>query len=498
MKVKRSIQIGGVDYTDKLISVSDINVGVRDLGIGFVSDISVDIVFDTNLLDARGQEAIVGILVDGKSYTYKGKVREINVEGNKATLNISHILSSIRFLPLKTIRVLQDDLEWKVFTVPVIYGYGRYFTVKQRALRTVDLGELPNVRKYRWLIGDKTFSGSVQEGDAYCIDDFSVFAENKNTVDTNLHDWLELIELVETPTNYRRYKIKAYQINDKYILVLHHLNVNVYGGKNNGDGTISYTQIPETGIGDYVIDDKYDEIKVEHVNKGQIGVYAPSVSIYYTEPATSENEIIGKRKIITYNYDKPADIAKDILQINGYTANIKGYGPNVSLNFQSEQSYEEILQKVSEMGILYVVPNLNDSFDIVPAGGTPVLTLSESDFVERSFKLRMREVNITKLKVIWGDEQEESYYGTGEKLKEYKADFIVDQTSVDNFASAYLDYYRKQTFVEFETPIYQSYLDLNVGDVVNIQYSRYGINKNFQVIEKSIRKDTIKFKCKEV
>jgi len=164
VKVKRSIQIGGVDYTDKLISVSDINIGVRDLGIGYISDITVDLVFDTNLLDVNGQEAVVGILIDGKSYTYKGVVREINVKENKATLNISHTLFSLKFFPLKTVKVLQDDLEWKVFTVPVIYGYGRYFTVKQKALRTVDLGELPNVRKYRWLIGDKPFSGSVQEG----------------------------------------------------------------------------------------------------------------------------------------------------------------------------------------------------------------------------------------------------------------------------------------------------------------------------------------------
>lgn len=502
MNIKRSIQINGVDYTNKLLSISDISIGVRDLGLGYISDITAELVFDGSLLDVKGKNAVVGILVNGKGYVYKGIVRNAKGKNNKATLNISHKLSSIKFKPLKTISFQRDDNSNKVYKIPVIYGNGRSFFAKTKALYTVDINEIPGARKYRWLVGDKPFSGSVQYGNAYCIDDFSVFTTRSSTVDSNIHDWLELIEEYGTwgtAGSYRRYKVKAYQINDQNILAFQGiLNSNVYGGKNNGDGTIDYTSIPEIGIGKYVIEDKYDEIKFEWANKGEIGVYQPKVSIYSSAPVTKDNDIIGERSITMYSFDKPADIAKDIIDSNGFSGEIKGYGTAVQLNFQSEESYSEILQRVAEMGLLYIVPTLGDKFEIYPVSGNPIETLSENDFLIDSFETEDKVSEVDKLKVVWNKEKGESFYGSGDKEKEYKADFIVDQTSVNNFANAYLDYYQKQRYVSFETPLYPTYLDLNVGDVITVNHSFYGINQDFQIIEKSIRDESIKFKCKEV
>ncbi len=501
MKVSRGIQINGIDYTDNLLSISDIDIGVRDLGFGYISDITAELVYDVSLRNVVGQTAVIGVLVNGKSYTYKGIISKQNIKDNKVKLSIRHFLSSMDFKPLKTITVTQDDGTTKIHKIPTLYGYGLLFKVKQKALYTVDMNSIPGVRKYRWLIGDKSFSGSVQEGDAYCIDDYSVYSENRNTINTNLHNWLELIEENGTWGNagaYRRYRIKAYQINSEAIIVLRHLNVNVYGGKNEG-GTISYTQIQETGVGSYVIEDKYDEIKIEYANKGQIGVYAPSVSIYSNQAITKDKTLEGYRSIRTYNYDNPADIVKDILISNGFLVRNVVTGINVKLNFQSFELYKELVNKISELGLLYIVPNLDNSFDIIPAtGGISKATLTENDFIEESFSIDVGENNFDKLKVIWNSGERENLYGSGNREKEYNADYIVDQTSVDTFANNYLSYYQKQKYVSFETPINTKYLDLEVGDVITINYNRYSINQDFQILQQTIRDETIKFKCKEI
>lgn len=503
MNIKRSIQINGVDYTDKLLSVSDINIGVRDLGFGYISDITAELVFDRSLLNVKGQKVIVGILVNNRSYTYEGIINKVSIKDNKLTLKISHLLSDIKLNPLKTISVTHDDGSIKVYTVPIIYGNGVSFKTEEIALYTVNTADLPAPRVYRWLVADKNFAYAIQDGDVFYKEDTLLLNEKENTIDTNLSDWLELIEEYGTwgtAGAYRRYKLKAYVINDREFVVLRHINVKCYGGKNNGDGTITYTEIPERGIASYWIEDDWDEIKLEYFDKGQLGVSSPNIYIYSSAPTGKDKEIKRESYITTGNFSNPSDIVEDILKINGFTVSKKLYSSlNINLNFQTKENYETIIEKSAEMGLIYVIPNLKLGFDIIPAGeGTSITTLSEKDFLENTFSFEDNEPKFDKLKIIWNKNEYESTYGTGLKEKEYKADYIADITSVDNFGNAYLAYYQKQKYVSFETPIYLTYLDLDVGNIVTVSHNLYGINQNFQIIEKSIRDESIKFRCKEV
>ncbi len=506
MEVKRNIQIDGIDYTNKLINVSDIDIGVRGLGFGYVSDITVELVFDSSLTNCIGKTAIIILQVNERSYIYEGIIEKVFIKNETVSLNIRHILSIKKFLPLP-IRYFPDIRE--SLKIPVIYGSGQYDLIDFNAIAVYSTKGADGRRIYSFLVGDKPLVESREFSSGVFVFDAPIWEETAYGRET--HPWFELIES-NPSSEYRRYKFNInYNLEEKIMNISPVTgDMSFFAGKRQGDGTILYTQITidqNTGLG--FISDIYDELKIQH-----------HTSISYvtgdwkTELWRNQNlsESYKPQKYFrsridttrTQAIDSPVDIIYDILKKNNFSVRKKVYpSSSARCNFRTTDDYINIIQKVAEAGSLYVVPTMNNSFDILPAGFdlSPKATLSVNDFIERSFSISEREADFTKLKVLWSSPifgGQVSYYGEGDREKEYKAEYLVRGTDVDIFANNYLSYYQKQKYISFETPLYPDYLDIDVGDVVTINYSRYSINQNFQIIEKSIRNERIRFKCKEV
>ncbi len=483
MNVRKSIRIDGVDYTDKLISVSDIDVGVRDLGLGYISGINVELVFEKDLTNSKGKSVTVGILVNGKGYYYTGIVKFVEAKNNKIYLKVENALSVSPFKALS--RYYSSKLQ-ELLTVPVLYGNGKIFKAKGISIDGPNT-ELPP--KYIFLVGDKPIATLILPKEAATITDSVYGIKTPRTEDVG-------VRYITFPDGEMGVEIWNASANS-VILNVKKPCYSMYGYKTDEEGNENETYLGDHEVWVYPKD--YEKIKFVYIS-GCIAattVYQPTY--YVTEEISTSYRIEETFNITVYDLDKPADIIEDILIANGFTVSKKDDGIDISLNFQSDKDYKEILTSVAQQGLLYIIPSLDGSFQIISAlPKPPKLTLTKEDLIEDSFSFQDYEPEFTKLKVIWDKGAYTSYYGTGDVEKEYRADFIVDQASADLFANNYLLYYQKQKYVSFETPLDVQYLDLNVGDVITISYSMYSINQNFQIIEKSIRKERIRFRCKEV
>ena len=88
MKVRHKLFIDGIEYTDKIISVSAFDVGVRDF-IAYVSDINVSLVYDVDLLDALDEKASVLMLLDDYMIRADGTIRRAEASGGKIDITVS-------------------------------------------------------------------------------------------------------------------------------------------------------------------------------------------------------------------------------------------------------------------------------------------------------------------------------------------------------------------------------------------------------------------------
>ncbi len=477
MRVKYSLHIDGVDYSDKLIHVSDISVGVKKLGIGFISDITVQLVYSQEVLSKKGSEAVVGLLVGDKSFAYKGVIRNVSVKDHIIELNISHELSVKEFKGLG--RYYSSALK-KSFIVPVLYGNGQLFKATGVSISGPDASLPPN---YKCLIGDKpvNITNEKLQSGVYAVlvpKSASVGTKYFTFPDGNIG-----VDIWNTSSEKMKIKIK-YSCKS------------IYGIKSNSDGSESEIYLGDSTV--WINSGDYEKLKFVTIT-GCIAtqsVYQPE--FYYNEPVSELFSFEEEFDVSVNDIDNPADITVDILQKSGFSIRKKSYSRDIKLNFQSKESYKTILQRVAEQGVFYVIPTLDSRFDILDTQGTVVKNLSEADFLEGSFSISIEESTFSRLRVLWNREIYTSVYGSG-KEKEYKADYIVDQTSVNNFANAYIDYHNKLFYVEFELPIHTDYVSIEVGDILSITHNKYGIlNKNFQIIYKSIREDRIKLKCKEI
>ena len=510
MNIKRSIQIDGADYTDKLLSVSDVNIGVRDLGLGYISDITVDLVFDSSLLNAKGKTATIGFFVSSKSYIYNGIIRNIRIKDNKAELSISHLLSVKQFL-----------------NENYIFGDNTAFatkaTIKEKNSANVVpeyVCELGNISSSEYEIVN-TYSYYVLGG--YIFKPSSVFKLNKKfysiffksysfSINANGYLSCNKLDIIEnqkwdTDGNYIIFKNPA---EHEQMLKIDDGKYHVYGRTKQDSSTVQ----KEDNLDSYKLIDPeiYPEVKIVRDTTLSVGIDIPTFNILYNAEINQDNQENFTVFLKILKTSKPEDIIEQILSDNGFSNITKIISSkNINLNFKDEANSKDIIQKAAEQGLLYVVPTLDADFQIIPSGeGTSSYTFSEFDYLERTFSIDIEETEFDKLKVNWNkavlpgsdkklpEQGATSYYGSGIRKKEYNADYIADQTSADNFANAYLDYYQKQKYVSFETPIYYKYLDLDVGDIVTVSHSLYGINQDFQIIEKSIRDESIKFKCKEI
>jgi len=91
MRVQHRVVIGGIEYTDKLKSVSAYDVGVRSGDfIGYVSDITCTLAYDRNLLDVLEQDTSVYYMLDNFILRVDGKVRRVEARGGTVDVVIAH------------------------------------------------------------------------------------------------------------------------------------------------------------------------------------------------------------------------------------------------------------------------------------------------------------------------------------------------------------------------------------------------------------------------
>ena len=507
MKLKYSLRVGGQDYTDRLLSVSSIDTGVKGLGFGYISDITVECAYDSNLMSAVGQSAEVGLLIEGVSVVYKGEVRKVSVRDGKVSLSISHLTYFIKYPPLKT---YYSSSAGRTFKVPVIYGYvGDTFDVKGYAVGVEYEEFYP--RRYLLMVGDKPVSnGYVQlSTDVYAS---KVQIIEEEVWGAKASDWFELIES-NASAMYRRYKFNvSYNIENRVLRVYQVTgNMTFYGGKRQEDGTIAYTEICGAGASSGpticphepgTLDQLYDELKVQHNDSASYtsGIWVAEIwKNSLVTPETYFEYTIQGYPVISSPY-KPEDVALDIFSRLGISATKEGTFLDIKLMFQSEEGWKRILSKIAEQGVLYYIPSLLGSYRIRTALPTdpPVFTFTSQHILPRSLGVEKSASVFRSLKVIYNQGKSSLTIGTGSPQETYEADFIINGTSAQTFADAYLQYHQKTMKVKFSTPLLPELLNIDVGDVVKVNYGLYGISQNFQVVQRTIRKERIDWVVREL
>lgn len=189
-----------------------------------------------------------------------------------------------------------------------------------------------------------------------------------------------------------------------------------------------------------------------------------------------------------------------VLSQNGYSVQKRNLHTwSVSLDIQSSQKqYKTLLQEAAEQGLYIVVPSREGRVEIVGAEeGSPVYIITKTHILPTSVTVSLNTWQVIDvLEVKWNGGA--NTYGTGKRNKIYTADYIVDQTSADNFGNAYLAYFRPKKRVQFSTPLIPDLISLDVGDIITLNYSTYSLSLNAQVLQKKVKDTTINWVVREV
>lgn len=194
-------------------------------------------------------------------------------------------------------------------------------------------------------------------------------------------------------------------------------------------------------------------------------------------------------------------VIESVLVTNNYKVkkrNLHSWDVNLTVN--SQEQYRTILEKSAQMGLYYVIPTYKGYVDVVGIGeGTPEYTITESHIIPKSLKISLTTWNIIDvLEVKWNNDANTTTYGSGNRKEIYTADYITDQTSADNFGNNYLAYKSPKKEIEFSTPLLQELVGLDAGDVITLEYPKFSLSLNAQIIQKQISLSMLKFKCKEI
>ncbi len=476
MRLKHSFFIENEDFTHALISVSSIDVGVRKLGFGYVSDVSVECAYFPELLDAVGKNATVGLFLEGRSYLFKGKIKSVSVSDGKTTLSIQPQTPENLFKPRKRIFV---SAYGKHFTVPVVYGNGvcnaELLAIQKKAEGT-----------YQLLVGDNPdVQGAYQvEEGVYAIDD-------KILLRYDTPRWEKL------PDSSQAWDLTSYG-SDVYLRICRNCH-DKYGVKKLQDGSLRETFLTsEREL--FLKGDDYDYVKfVWNAPPQSLCIDSFDLSVYENRDLSMDNEIRTKKVIRVNSISRPHAILSDIFLRNSIPFEKRSqYWHEVNLTFQADEGFKEVAQKVALFGLIYVIPK-HDRFLIVSTDprNPSVFTFTENLIIPQTLSIEKTSPEFNKLTVIYNRGSSKLTAGSGTPEKEITADFIADYASASNFANAYLQHSRKNTTVKLSTPLLPETLDLEVGDFVNLDCKTYRIRGKFQVIQKTIRKTRIDFKLKE-
>ena len=477
MKLKYSLIVGGVDYTDRLISVSAIDTGVRDLGFGYVSDTSVECAYTDSLLDVVGQTVQIGLLLNGTSEVFTGTAEKVNVQGGEITISMRFRKPEELFKPRGKIYL---SVYGKYVAVPVVYGNG---ICRARCLATKKAGD----GQYMFLVGDNPNVSGVSlwssQPQAYVI-------LGRRTPMSGEIKW-DTLSFEPNPL----WDISMYDENT-YLRVQYD-GMNVYGANYDQGGNYSLTFIGYSPV--FMPGGKYKWVRFENAGSG-LTTQSMSLYIYPYDAPYRENEIYEGLPVTVNDDPSPANILLDIFSRNDIPASAEGSPLPIDLAFQADESFKEIAQKVAEQGLLYIIPEHN-SVRIVPAvhaSVSPIFTFTEAHIIPESMKIEKSVPSLNRVVVSYNRESAIYAFGSGTPEKTYKADYIVSSASAQTFASNYLAYHQKTTHVSFSTPLLPELFGVKAGNVVTLNYTLYKLNQNFQVVQKTIRKDRINWKCKEV
>ena len=476
MKLKYSLRVGGQDYTDRLLSVSSIDTGVKGLGFGYISDITLECAYDSNLMSAVGQSAEVGLLIEGASTIYKGTVEKVSLQGGKVSLSLRAKRPEEQFKPRQRVYIGVYD---KHVAVPVVYGNGSCYARLLATQKKTD-------GLYQLLVGDNpNVSSAYQYSSGVYVIDARV------RVSQDPEHWDILPDGTTIGWDISQYSANQY-------LGIHRYCHKKYGVKRNGDGSTSETLLGSTDWV-FVQGGQYQWIKFVAISGCLIDSWQP-VQVYTWDDLAKDREISDTQRISVSSISSPSDIIADILQRNGIAYSLGSGFLIIDLCFQADESFKDIVQKCAEQGLIYIVPH-HDSFKVVPAvfsSVSPIYTFTESVFLPQSVSVERPSPPFNTVTVLYDREGASISSGSGSPEKEYRADFITDSTSAQTFADAYLQYHQKTMKVKFSTPLLPELLGIDVGDVVKVNYGLYGISRNFQVVQRTIRKERIDWMVREL
>ena len=478
MKLRYSLRVDGQDYTDRLISVSAIDTGVKGLGFGYISDITVDCAFERSLLDSVGSSVEVGVHLDTTTTTYKGTVQKVSVQGGKLSLSVNASNPEALFKPRQRIYIGNYN---RYVSIPVVYGNG-WCKANLLAIQKKNDGI------YQLLVGDNpNVAGAYQySSGVYVLDNRILRSQDKEKWAT----------LPDGSTN-QAWDISQYS-SDQYLEIMRYCHQK-YGVRQQQNGTLDKTLL---GSSDsvFVEGGLYQWIEFVDISGCLIDSWSP-VQVYEWSDPIEGREITDIQYINVSSLASPYQIIENILGRNGISYTTGAGFLGISLCFQADEPFKDIVQKVAEQGLIYVVPH-HDSFRIVPAVFTSVPTrffFTDAMFLQQSVSVEKSPALFNTLKVLYDREDDTLTVGSGTPEKEYRADFITDTTSAQTFANAYLQYHQKNTKVRFSTPLSPEFIAVvDVGDVVTVSYPLYGLNQNFQVVQKSIRKERVDWVVKEI
>ena len=507
MKLKYSLSVNDVTYNDKILDVSSIDLGVNELGIGYVSDITVKLVYDESLLDTVNKEAILVLQYDDNKINYKGIIRKVTYRENTITLNISHSSS-----------VKQFKEKWH------IYGSQGTVIYTECDLIDVDDSDLSNQAIYLAEFNSTDFSivntNSYYLFNQYIFDPSTalkidnqiavVFFKNLLFyVDSNNNLYGDGIDITHRngqwgqQNSYVQFKNPANA--DEILKVEVDDRVTVYGVKKL-DNNNNYVE-DDLSTYKYVDPNLYSEVKLVYNST----VYGALPFLRVLRNTKIDKEHPDKLPVfvtINNNISNPEDVIEDILLKNGFTVRKKrkDTNKNIILSFRQKKNSKDMIEQICKEAFVYVIPTLNDKFDIVSTDIPSSETFFDTDFIINSYQItqenkQIDDINLTiKTAVLPATDKilpkQEVFYAASNTANNVEDVTIELHNYNTEFKTRYIDYQNKRTYLEFEVPLTAAWLNVEVGDVVTVYSLNNKFNRYIQILQKTIYKNKIYFKGK--
>jgi len=493
VKVSWGLRIGEEDVP--ILRPPRIDYGTRGLGLGYVADITLEVPAD-GALDFVGKPARVGYNVEGVGQVFEGVITRVRTRQGKAEVVISHpinLKNKMNLLKLVSgeekhvvaygargrlmntyVISREADLSF-VCSVGSKSPYSYCWTCSpfwhNYIVETVISDSRLKIWLFRKILGradpDKVWYPDLrmeQVGPLYSDGDTIVF--------TNPAGSGEILSV-------------GRRLSDGQVVG----KVRVYGLKKDATGTLL-----EVELSDRLVPSSYDSVKLVYDSTVDAIWGVPPLYVYYTGQAPTYIPAI----VTPGGPSAPVDILTDILQSVEVS---EAPFLDIELSFQSEESYEEIVQRVAKLGLIYVFPLLN-RWRIAPAVTAlppiPKYKFTDREILQGSMEIEKEFPSPKSLQVLYSNldvypplgegSTEVSVGGLGDTLV-YDARW-AGKISALKSARAYVKYIQALR-ISFETPLIPDLVNVDVGDFVRVG------TKDFQVIARMVHEDKIRWELRE-